>query len=648
MLEKLFSPCKIGSLEIKNRLVVSPMVCNFCTEDGNATERFISYHEEKAKGGWGLITIENYAIAPEGRGFSNMACMFDDDNMESHSELVKRIHQYDSKLVAQIFHAGRQTNHTANRGMQLLAPSPIPCPDNQEMPHEMTVSEIRQVVAKYGDAAGRLYRIGFDGVEIHGGHGYLIAQFMSSYSNKRVDEYGGVLFNRMRFVKEIIDDVRAKTSPDFPIVFRISSEEKMPGGRSIHDTVAIAMLLEQWGVNAIDVTIGTYGEDSTVPTMAVEHAWNAEASEEIKKAVQIPVMIVGRINDPIIAESVIRSGKADMIVMGRGSLADPYLPAKAKSGDFDAIRQCIGCMQGCIGRLGAGPIACLVNPQLGFESEVIEKTANPKTVWVIGAGPAGIEAARAAALSGHKVTLFEKRNRLGGQFTLAAYSLMKGELSTYAAWAKGELSRLGVDVKLNTGFTADMAAGGKPDTVIVATGSVPFIPDSIQINSDMTLGDKTLGDMTLSAQDLLDGYGEPGKKCAVLGGGLVGIETAIYLGWLGRDVTVYEMLPQIAPGVEVALLPHLLNLLDKYNVKVITDALVEKIDGGTVTFNISGKQESSLYDTVVLAFGAKSENALADSLKGIVNEVKVVGDAHSPKMALDATREGFVAGSTLD
>lgn len=638
MLERLFSPCKIGTMEIKNRLAVSAMVCNYCTTEGLATERYNAYHEEKAKGGWGLIMTENYAVSPEGRGFTNMACMYNDIQMKSHAEVVKRVHKYGSKIVAQMVHAGRQTNHNANTGMQPVAPTPIPCPSNQEMPHELTVCEIKELVSKFGDAARRFYTIGFDGVEIHGGHGYLIAQFMSPYANKRVDEYGGVLYNRLRFAKEVIEDVRAKTSPDFPILFRISSAELMPGGRVIQDTVAIALMLEQWGVNAIDITAGTYGEDTTVPSMAAAHAWNINSAEEVKKAVSIPVMAVGRIIDPILGESILRSNKADIIVMGRGSLADPHLPNKAKAGEYDKIRQCIGCLQGCIGRLPDKPIACLVNPQLGFEGETVLKAEKPKKVWVVGGGPAGMEAARAAAMKGHNVTLFEQNDRLGGSFTLAAYSPYKGEIASYVSWAKKELDDLAVDVKLNTAFTIDMAIQGKPDTVIITTGSTPLVPKSIEI----------AGDRTVDAQKVLGGaFMCPGAKCAILGGGLIGLETAVHLGWLGRDVTIIELLDKIAADVEGGVLPSLLKLVDCYGVKAITGAKVIKVDDGTVTFEKQGKKEHMTFDTVVLALGGKPENKIETELKGVVTEVISAGDAFKVRKAIDATREGFKAGSDV-
>lgn len=640
MLRMLFSPLRIGKIEIKNRLAVSPMVSNYCQKSGEATERFIAYHEEKAKGGWGLIFTENYAITPDARGFSHMAALYEDSQISGHAELTRRVHQHGAKIVAQIVHAGRQTNHAMNTGVQPVAPSAIPCPDNQEIPHELTLPEVRAMIEKFGDAALRAKKAGFDGVELHGGHGYLIAEFMSSYTNKRVDQYGGILSNRLRFVRELIEDTRSKVGSDFPLFFRISSHEGMPGGRQLPDTCAIAMMLEQWGIDAIDITSGTYGDGTTVPSMAEMHAWNVESAAAVKKSVSIPVMIVGRINEPIVAESILKSGMADIIAMGRGSLADPHLPEKAEKGQFERIRQCIGCMQGCLGNLGLDKaISCLVNPELGFEGELAAATPakRKKKVAVVGGGPAGLEAARAAAARGHEVSLFESRPYLGGQFHAASYPPYKGELASYLSWARNELSLLGVNVQLNTPFTRETAVRLRPDAIIVAAGSVPLALKIPGIN----------GKNVVAAQDILLGKVEAAKSVIVLGGGLVGLETAVHLGWLGRKVTILEKVDRLAPDVVSGVLPALLQLLDKYRIQTVLSAEVTEITNTSVTASVKGENKRYPCDQVALALGMNAENALMAELKGAAETVLVAGDAAIPRQALQATREGFVAGVSV-
>ena len=443
MLKKIFSPIKIGTLEASNRLVVPAMVVNYCNEDGTATEKFIAYHEAKAKGGWGIIITENYAVDPKGKGFTRIPGLWDDSQIPGHRELTKRVHQYASKIVAQIYHAGRQTNHLVIND-QPVAPSPIPCPANQEIPHELTVTEIQQLVKNFGDCARRAQSAGFDGVEIHGGHGYLIAQFMSSYSNKRTDEYGGNIYNRMRFPLEILADIKKKVGNDFPIFFRISGDELVPGGRTIEDTKAIAILLEDAGVNVLHISAGAYGAmHGIIPPAVLAHGWITDLAAAVKKVVDIPVITVGRINDPLLAESILRSGKADLVSMGRASLADPNMPQKALAGKFDEIIQCIGCLQGCVAKIVEGKAAqCILNPTLGREWEITIKPAeHKKKIFIAGGGPAGLEAAIYAAQRGHEVHVFEKSNKLGGQFYLASVPPSKGEIAGFIAWQINQLKK---------------------------------------------------------------------------------------------------------------------------------------------------------------------------------------------------------------
>ncbi|MCR4432289.1 MAG: FAD-dependent oxidoreductase [Tepidanaerobacteraceae bacterium] len=637
MLKYIFSPIKIGKMELSNRLVVPPMVMNYCNEDGTATERFIAYHEAKARGGWGLIITEDYAVDPRGKGFSRIPGLWDDSQIESHSRLTERIHKYGAKIVAQIYHCGRQTNHLVI-GEQPVAPSPIPCPVNQEMPHELTVKEIKEVVEKFGDCAYRAKKAGFDGVEVHGAHGYLIAQFMSPYSNKRTDEYGGSLQNRLRFPLEIISNIKAKAGNDFPVIFRISADEFVPGGRTIEDTKAIAIILEDAGINAIHVSAGVYASaDAIIPPSAVRHGWITDYAAEVKKVVSIPVITVGRINDPFVAEAIISSGKADLVSIGRGSLADPEMPNKAAAGKFEDIVQCIGCMQGCIERLFKNiDVKCLVNPSLGRELEfAIQKAGIKKKILVAGGGPAGMEAAIVAAKRGHEVHLYEKADILGGQYRLASVPPSKGEITTFITWQKKQLNKYGVIIHLNTELTAEIADEQKPDIVIIATGGKPFVPDIPGIDKPNVV----------AAHDVLSGKADVGPKVIIVGGGMIGSETANHLANHGKEVIIVEMLPQIAKDEEANVRMYLMKDLEEKKVVVYTNTIVKEIDDDGIKVERNGKTEKiGPADTIVLAVGVKPVNNLAEQLQNKVEKIITVGDAFEVRKALEAIEEGYKAG----
>lgn len=639
MLKNIFSPMKIGNLTIPNRLVVPAMVMIYCNEDGTATDKFISYHETKARGGWGLIITEDYAVEPRGRGFPKLAGLWNDNHIESHSRLTKRIHDVEGKIFAQIYHAGRQTSK-AIIGCQPVAPSPIPCPTMQEIPHELTLDEISEIVEKFGDCALRARKTGFDGIEIHGAHGYLIAQFMSPYSNKRTDEYGGCLLSRMRFPSEIISNIRVKAGNDFPILFRISGDEMVPGGRTIEDTKAISVMLEEAGVDALHVSAGVYGGYAITPPAAIRHGWITHFAEEIKRVVDIPIITVGRITDPFLAETIIASKKADFVAMGRASLADPALPNKAAAGKFKDINYCIGCMQGCTGMISEGKAAtCLVNPTLGKEEELRIKPAKArKKVFVAGAGPAGMETAWVAAKCGHEVHVFEKSGRLGGQLYTASIPTSKGEVACFIAWQRKQLEDNHVSIHLNTELTEAIVNDQKPDAVVIATGACPRTIDVPGLERENVV----------QAHDVLEGKVNIGKKIVVIGGGMVGCETASHLANHGKEITVVEMLPEIANDANVRVRYFILKELEERKVKIyINSKVIEVFDEGLKMEREGTEEKVGPFDTVVLAVGVKSCDDLRSKVEGKVAKLKIVGDAISPRKALEAISEGYMAGMDI-
>ncbi len=629
----VFSPISIGNVKLKNRLAVAPMVSVFCDTDGMATERFIAYHETKAKGGWGLIIVEDYAVDPLGRGFWT-AGLWKDEQIQSHAALTERVHRAGAKIVAQIYHCGRQTT-SAVIGEQPVSSSSLADPVLGSIPRELTIPEIKKIVSQFGDTALRAKKAGFDGVQVHGAHGYLIAQFMSKYSNKRCDAYGGALANRLRFPLEIVADIRKKCGPDFLLDFRISGDEHVPGGRTIEETKAIAVQLEEEGVDMLNVSAGVYESTwSIIPPMNISPGWIADYAAEVKEVVGVPVAIVGRINDPFIAESILLSGKADLIVMGRASLADPELPNKFAAGEYEDIRPCIGCQQGCLDILFKNePIRCLSNPTLGFEYlNEFKKAEKPKKITVVGAGPAGLEAARTAALAGHKVTLYEEGGHIGGQFATAAIPPNKGDISSIIAWLGKQAEKNGVDIKLNTKYTAGLCSKENPDLVIVATGATPTKPPIPGID----------GENVVTVVDLLTNRVSAKQKVVIAGGGLAGSETALYLASLGRQVTIIEALADIATDEEFTRRGLLLKNIQAQHIEVITNAKITSIKGNAVEIEKNNETRSIGADTVVLAMGVESNKALVKELEGKV-PLKVIGDAENPRNALEAIREGFLA-----
>lgn len=640
MLNHVFSPISIGNMVVKNRLVVPPMVSNYANEDGTCTEQFISYHEEKAKGGWGLIIVEDYKINPEAGGFVKLPGLWDDSQIESHQQLTERVHQHGAKIAAQIYHAGRETCADIT-GVQPVAPSAIPDPVVNAMPRELSVEEIQQLVEQFGDTALRAKKAGFDAVEIHGAHGYLVNQFMSPFSNKRIDQYGGTILNRARFALEVIANIRAKVGTDFPLIYRMSVNEFVEGGLTTEDSKVISMLLENAGIDLIHASNGVYASTETIiPPTAVGHAWSANISEELKKVVSIPVIAVGRINDPLIAESVLRSKQADMISMGRGSLADPHLPNKAQAGQFDDIIRCIGCLQGCIQRNAQQlPIKCLVNPMTGHESErQITPASREKKVFIIGGGIAGMEAAIVAAQRGHKVEIFDKNSRLGGQWVLAAIPPTKEELGSFTVWQVNQLNKLGVIVHLNTELTLDMIRDSQPDSVIIATGASPFVPN---------IPGKDLNHV-LTANDILQGSAQAGKRVVVIGGGLVGSETAAHLANHGHDVSIIEMNSDIFVGTPSATKQYLMKDLQHHNVAILTNTQVKEIHNDAVVVENDGQlQTLAAIDNVVMAIGSRPVSFSVEDLEQHVSEIVTIGDAQKVRKAMEAVEEGYLAGLSL-
>ncbi|MCM1989496.1 FAD-dependent oxidoreductase [Oceanirhabdus seepicola] len=638
MFNKIFESGKIGSMELKNRLVVPAMLSIYANEDGSLSEKYIKYYEEKAKGGWGLIICEDHLIDPRGAGFKNIPGLYSDKFMPEHIELVKRVHAAGSKIAVQLYHAGRQT-HSAVIGELPVAPSAIQDPVIGQTPIELSPDEIGVLVRKFTEAALRAKEIGYDAIELQGGHGYLINQFLSPFSNKRTDKYGGNLRNRLRFPLEIIRSIKENLGENYPIIFRISSEELVEGGLTIEDTKTIAIILESAGIAALHASGGVYkSSDYLCAPTAMSTALFSDYASEFKKVIKIPVLTVNKIIYPEVAESLLRENKADFISMGRASIADPHLPQKVYEGREEEIIHCIGCRQGCWNNLLKNkPISCLVNPITGNEMNPLVNAHMPKKIMIIGGGPAGMEAAISAASKGHRVSIFEKKDKLGGQWLLAAIPPGKEILNTLTVWQISELKRLNVTVHLNTDVTEQVITKFNPDHLIIATGANPIMPNILGItNNNVVL-----------ANDILSSTVEMNGNIVVIGGGLVGVETAEHIAIHNHNVTIIEMRDTLATDMEAASRNLLLKSLKKNKVKTFLNTTTVNITENSITVkNIDNIEYEIQADQVVIAIGSRPNNELYTQFKNII-PTSIIGDALQVRKAIDATHEGYFIGASV-
>lgn len=640
--EKMFEPASLGGLGVDNRLVMAPIGTRLPSEIGGVTRKLIDYYVERARGGVGTIIVEAAAIDyPLAVGSPKNLRIHDSAYMGGHNELVEAVHANGAKIICQLLHVGR--NRRPFDGKQPVAPSPIPCDFFKVTPRQLTLSEIEDLVDRFIQAAIRAKTAGYDGIELHGAHGYLIAQFMSAGANHRKDRYGGDLRNRMTFPLEIIHGIRKALGPDYPILFRLSGDEFFEGGMDLEESKRVARILVDAGVDVMDVSAGTYDSLPTlIEPMSYAQGWKVYLAEGIKKAVKIPVIGVGVIRSPEFAESVLNDGKVDFVALGRALLADPYWPRKAREGREKEIISCISC-NGCLGDRTARElhIRCTVNPLAGREQfkDTIAQTIKRKTVFVIGGGPAGMMAARTATMRGHQVTLYEKGNQLGGQLRLAPKPPGKEKISWFLDYLMNEIKRHDIRINLRHPVTQDDIVQGRPDAVIIATGATPLIPHIPGINSHTVC----------TAWDVLSGQTEVQQKVVLIaGGGTVGCETALYLADKNKEVIIVEMLDDIGWDMEAINRMDLISKIQECGVEVMVGRKLERIEpDGVVLSNKNMEEERVKADSIVLALGATPANDLPKALKGKIQEVYIVGDCQQPRKLSDAVYEGFLAATRL-
>ena len=629
-------------MEVRNRIVLPPMTLGYGEPDANVTPRHRDYYEARAKGGVGLIITEAASINPERKYGLFPLGLYDDSQIASWSEMAKAVHRHGAKAAVQLMDPGPESIQLLT-GKQPVGPSPVVGHSPfRSVPRELTVGEIEAVIEEYADAICRARDAGLDAVQIHAAHGYaMVGSFMSPFFNKRTDSYGGSLEGRLKLLLEIIKAVRDRVGRDFPIIVRISGDDRLAGGRSLQETQFIARILAEAGVDAFEVSGGTVPIVfwAVVAPSGTPLALNAPFAEAVKQVVDIPVICVGRITTPTIAEFVLETGRADLVSMGRALHADSELPNKAAAGRLEDIAPCVGCNIGCIGTVVQGGAAsCIVNPASGREKEMaIVPAGEPKRVLVAGGGPAGLEAGRVAALRGHEVTLYEKRDKLGGQVSLASVPPFKQEISQVIKYLSLQAQKAGVKLELGREVTPELVRELKPDVVIIATGASPLRPSSLPgVDKDGVV----------TAWEVLDGHpAATAASVVIVGGGLVGCETADFMAQttdnrstVPTDVTILEMLEDVALDGVAGPRHLLLERLREKRVEILTKAEVTEILDDGVVFTRNGQEESIRgVEHVILAMGARPLDSLSAEIKDDVAEVHVIGDAKEPLRVLEAT-----------
>lgn len=646
----LFKPISIGRMQLKNRIAM-PSINHSYSKDGVANDRLVAYYAARAKGGVGLITVGGCAVHELGRSFQ-VVCIYDDKFNEGLKKLTDAVHQHDAKIVAQLYHAGGYAK-TRDIGAQAVAPSAIPNHYTHETPKEMSHVDIEIAIKSFINAALRAKKVGFDGVELIASAGYLIAEFLSPYTNLRTDEYGGTWENRVRFLMETIRGIKNAAGEDFPVIIRLSGNDFITAGNDNSNAVRVAKLLEENGADAINVTGGWHESRIPQTTGELPTGGYTYLAAGIKKAINIPVIASNRINDPIEAERIIALGFADMVNIGRGLLADPELPNKAKIGRLDEIRRCIACGQGCYDRRFSGKdVCCMINYSAGRELEIDKhRVEQPKNILVIGAGTSGMEFAINANERGHKVTLWEKSHRLGGQLHFASKPIGKHDFRYLLEHQIYMLNKLKVSVELNKEATVENIIAFQPDTVVIASGSEP-IKAPFPVESD--------GNNVVQANDVLDGLYIPGQEVVVVGGGAVGCETAVFLADEGtlsaeqtkflmfhkaerdevihellehstRKVTIVEMAKDIGKDIGISTRWVVKKHIKQLGITELTETKVVAVteDGVRIQGN-DGEIKNLKADTIVLAIGSRANNVLPQELADKVKEVYVIGDAVTP------------------
>jgi len=644
---KLFEPIKIGNLIIKNRIYMPSMGTRYAGFSGEATYQDVAYFEARARGGAGVVTIDLSAVSPEG---GSLRGIWNNSFMAHLVRVVEEIKSRGATASTQLHHSGALApvehpvgpSRLRNQGSNLFKAY------KEVTPRELSTEEAEELVEKFADAALRAKNCGLDMIEVHGTHGYLIAQFLSPLYNMRSDKYGR---DRVLFAADVVRSIKNKCGDDFPVAFRMPADEFVPGGITLDYGKEIARRLEEAGVDILHVTGSNVDtEDYCEPSMYIEDDEGGEfrrfinLGSEIKKVVNIPIISGGLITDPFMAEKLLEEGALDMVFVGRQLIADPDWPNKVKNGKLDDIRPCVACNDGCVHRTFISkPVWCTVNPINGMEyrwpnEEALPKPVNRKKVVIIGAGLGGLEAARICAIRGHFPIIIEQASEIGGTINLTKSMSFKKRWQQLIRWYETQLSKLDVEIRLNTRATLEILKKEAPDAIVVATGSEPIIPTIKGIEKAVIVDDVLLGKKTT------------GQNVLIIGGGHIGLDVALYLAKKGKKVTIIEVLTEVGTDMETTTQLSFFRkpggLLHKYGITIMTNSpVIEVKDNGVEIVEQLGKMEFVPGDTVICAAGRKAvaSNEFVDNFE----EVYVIGDARKPRKIIDAIHEGFTAARDI-
>ncbi|MBC8438729.1 MAG: FAD-dependent oxidoreductase [Deltaproteobacteria bacterium] len=663
MRDPIFEPIIINKLKIKNRIYLPAMHLGMA-QNFEVTDQIINFYAQRAKGRPGMICA-GYATVDELSGNTQNIGAHDDKFIPGLQKLSKAIKDNGSLCAMQINHAGRYNFSFFLNGKQPVAPSAIASRMTKETPKEMTTDEIKTTINSFAQAALRVQKAGFDAVEVLSGTGYLISEFLSPLTNQRRDNYGGSFENRMRFGLEVIKAVRDAVGKDFPLIVRMNGNDFMPGGNPRTELQEYAKALSDGLVDALCINVGWH--EARVPQIVscVPRGAFSYLARGIKEKVNVPVIASHRINDPKTVRQMLDNGMCDMVAMGRSLIADPMFPEKTRLGKEKEIIHCIACAQGCFDNLfKLKHVECLCNPLAGFEgTKPVKKTTSPKKVLVAGAGPAGMTAALTAHSRGHDVIIYESSSRPGGQLYLAAAPPGRDEFAQLAKDLEIQIAAKKIPIVLKTEVSQEIIKKEKPDTIILATGSKPLIPPIAGIDLPHVV----------ESWDVLQDKVFTGQKVAIIGGGAVGVETALFLAEKGtisaetikfllvnraenpdtlfematrgtKQVTLIEMLGKMGKDIGKSTKWGMMQDLGRHHVKTMTGSKVIEITPNGLIIEQDGKIYEIEADTVVVAAGSVSNNPLESVLEKMGVEYRVAGDARQVATAFDAVHQGYKAG----